>query len=118
MSAVGGSPIQYLLKPLLKEQGSRDTRVNPAAHGRHNASPGPAFHFSLYLSFLQHYATIVYIIDLEKARTERNNDGGLGLASMQERTRFSGGSLVIESAARQGTTIRASWQDIERDLDE
>jgi PAS domain S-box-containing protein len=34
---------------------------------------------------------------------------GLGLASMRERTRLSGGSLVIESQEGRGTTLRATW---------
>ncbi|HTY99744.1 MAG TPA: ATP-binding protein [Rhodocyclaceae bacterium] len=34
---------------------------------------------------------------------------GLGLRSMQERTRLSGGSYALESTAGQGTRIRARW---------
>jgi signal transduction histidine kinase len=34
---------------------------------------------------------------------------GLGLTSMRERTKLSGGSLEIESIPGKGTTIKASW---------
>jgi PAS domain S-box-containing protein len=34
---------------------------------------------------------------------------GLGLASMEERVRLSGGSFGVESSAGKGTTIRATW---------
>ena len=36
-------------------------------------------------------------------------NGGVGLISMRERAELSGGSLVILSALRRGTVIRASW---------
>jgi PAS domain S-box-containing protein len=36
---------------------------------------------------------------------------GFGLASMRERTEFSGGSFAIEASERTGTVIRCSWPD-------
>jgi signal transduction histidine kinase len=39
----------------------------------------------------------------------RGEERGLGLTSMQERARLSGGALSIESIPGEGTTIRASW---------
>ena len=47
--------------------------------------------------------------NLEKARSKETAKRGLGLASMRERTEFSGGSFDIESAEGKGTIIRASW---------
>ncbi len=43
---------------------------------------------------------------------------GLGLDSMEERARLSGGTFVIESAKETGTVIRASWpmEGLARDL--
>jgi signal transduction histidine kinase len=34
---------------------------------------------------------------------------GLGLASMKDRSRLSGGSCVVETAVGSGTVVRASW---------
>lgn len=45
----------------------------------------------------------------ESAFAQETGKRGLGLSSMRERTAFSGGSLAIESAQGQGTTIRACW---------
>ncbi len=39
----------------------------------------------------------------------RDSAGGLGLVSMQERAKLSGGSLEIRSAPRAGTAILARW---------
>ena len=38
------------------------------------------------------------------------NERGLGLAGMNERTRLSGGTLIIESHKGAGTTVSASWE--------
>ena len=38
-----------------------------------------------------------------------DSTGGLGLRSMKERTRLSGGTYTIESGTGQGTCIRVSW---------
>ncbi len=38
-----------------------------------------------------------------------NSEKGLGLSSMEERTKFSGGSFSFDSAIGKGTVIRAVW---------
>ncbi len=47
--------------------------------------------------------------DVKKALALKSQWRGLGLTSMRERVELSGGSFAIESAAGQGTVIRASW---------
>lgn len=47
--------------------------------------------------------------DLEKVPSRESSGKGLGLASMKERTKLSGGSFIIESIRNKGTAIRASW---------
>ena len=47
--------------------------------------------------------------DLKGALGSENTNRGLGLTSMKERTRFSGGSFAIESTESKGATGRASW---------
>ena len=47
--------------------------------------------------------------DVEKARSGGDHENKLGLSSMQERAKLSGGSLVIESEVGLGTTVRATW---------
>jgi PAS domain S-box-containing protein len=47
--------------------------------------------------------------DPESLSTWDISKKGLGLNSMKERTKFSGGSFAIESAEGKGTVIRASW---------
>ena len=46
--------------------------------------------------------------DLSKLQSQ-GTPLGLGLRNMRERVELSGGSFVIESTERKGTTIRASW---------
>jgi signal transduction histidine kinase/DNA-binding response OmpR family regulator len=41
---------------------------------------------------------------------KRDAGQGLGLVSMRERAELSGGTFAIESAAGEGTSIRAAWQ--------
>jgi len=48
--------------------------------------------------------------DIDHALSLESSERGFGLASMKERAKLSGGSLVIESAPGTGTSIRASWQ--------
>ena len=48
--------------------------------------------------------------EIEHIRSADNAVGGVGLGSMKERTRLSGGSFSIDSIKGAGTTIRASWQ--------
>lgn len=45
----------------------------------------------------------------DPARRDPDARHGLGLQSMRERTRLSGGSYVLESAVGQGTRIQACW---------
>ncbi len=47
--------------------------------------------------------------DLSAKAFSGNPGHGLGLASMRERTKLSGGSFVIESTKGKGTTILVSW---------
>jgi two-component system, chemotaxis family, CheB/CheR fusion protein len=45
----------------------------------------------------------------EKVLSLESTQRGLGLSSMKERAELSGGTLTIESAEGQGTTVRAFW---------
>lgn len=45
----------------------------------------------------------------EKALSLESSKRGLGLVSMGERARLSGGSFAIESTKGAGTTVRAWW---------
>ena len=47
--------------------------------------------------------------DVKKVLDLKSQWRGLGLTSMRERVELSGGSLAIESAAGEGTVIRATW---------
>jgi signal transduction histidine kinase len=47
--------------------------------------------------------------DSEEAMVKRNPWGGLGLLSMKERTKLSGGLFGVESANGKGTSVRSSW---------
>lgn len=47
--------------------------------------------------------------DVDKVLAMEQSKPGLGISSMRERTRISGGSFAVESAKGTGTTIRASW---------
>jgi len=47
--------------------------------------------------------------DLEDASAPETSRRGLGLASMKERTEYSGGTFSVESLRGTGTTVRASW---------
>ncbi|MFP5212661.1 MAG: MASE3 domain-containing protein [Acidobacteriota bacterium] len=47
--------------------------------------------------------------DLEEAFHRSNSRRGLGLSSMRERARLSGGRYEIESAIGKGTTVRVVW---------
>jgi len=47
--------------------------------------------------------------DLQDALSAESSKRGLGLASMKERTEYSGGSFSIESIRGVGTIVRASW---------
>jgi signal transduction histidine kinase len=47
--------------------------------------------------------------DKDALLSTKNHPGGIGLASMRERTELAGGSLSIESIKGEGTTVRASW---------
>jgi len=48
-------------------------------------------------------------VDAEQALSGKKSKGGIGLASMKERTKLSGGSFSIVSSLGNGTTIRAEW---------
>ncbi len=50
-----------------------------------------------------------YLLCSIKSSTEEDNCSKLGLVSMKERCRLSGGTLEIESATGKGTLIRAFW---------
>jgi signal transduction histidine kinase len=47
--------------------------------------------------------------DLSEAFSSDSATKGFGLASMKERTDFSGGSFTVQSGAGSGTAIRVSW---------
>jgi PAS domain S-box-containing protein len=47
--------------------------------------------------------------DLEDTLSSESSKRGLGLASMKERTEYSGGSFSVESKKGEGTIVRASW---------
>jgi signal transduction histidine kinase len=47
--------------------------------------------------------------DLEEVLSVESTRRGLGLGSMRERTRLSGGSFSIETVEGAGTVVRASW---------
>jgi PAS domain S-box-containing protein len=47
--------------------------------------------------------------ELKEAFSANHQGKGMGLIGMKERTEFSGGSFVIETAKGSGTTIRSSW---------
>ena len=47
--------------------------------------------------------------DVEEAFAVESSARGFGLASMKERMGLSGGTFVINSAKREGTTVRATW---------
>ena len=47
--------------------------------------------------------------DLEKILSLENVQRGIGLSSMSERTKLSGGKFFLESMPEKGTTIRATW---------
>lgn len=47
--------------------------------------------------------------DLEETLVTSKAAGRLGLTSMQERTKFSGGTFFIQSEAGHGTTVTAAW---------
>ena len=47
--------------------------------------------------------------DLEKVLSLENVQRGIGLSSMSERTKLSGGEFFLESIPGKGTTIRATW---------
>jgi PAS domain S-box-containing protein len=47
--------------------------------------------------------------DVEQIQSRPRAERGSGLEGMKERTELSGGSFLIESAEKKGTTIRASW---------
>jgi len=47
--------------------------------------------------------------DSERMISVKNEEKGLGLSSMRERTELSGGIFTIDSSIGAGTTIRASW---------
>jgi two-component system NarL family sensor kinase len=48
--------------------------------------------------------------DVERWRHRRHGSGGVGLAMIQRWAEASGGRCAIESAARHGTRVRASWR--------
>lgn len=50
--------------------------------------------------------------DQKEALARNKATGGLGLASMKERTELSRGAFSVESSHGEGTTIRASWADM------
>jgi PAS domain S-box-containing protein len=47
--------------------------------------------------------------DLEEVSSRKDDEGGMGLSGMQERTELSAGSFEILSGKGKGTTILASW---------
>jgi signal transduction histidine kinase len=47
--------------------------------------------------------------EVEGVVSEERAERGLGIASMKERTWFSGGSFSVESVPGKGTTVRAQW---------
>jgi PAS domain S-box-containing protein len=47
--------------------------------------------------------------NLEKILSLENHQRGIGLSSMSERTKLSGGEFFLESIPGKGTTIRATW---------
>jgi PAS domain S-box-containing protein len=47
--------------------------------------------------------------DLQPTLARRGVFGGMGLASMKERTELADGAFTIESILNEGTTVRASW---------
>ena len=47
--------------------------------------------------------------DVNKALSLEKSKRGLGLTSMEERAKVSGGSFMLESKEEAGTVIRASW---------
>jgi signal transduction histidine kinase len=47
--------------------------------------------------------------DVNKALYLEKSKRGLGLTSMEERAKLSGGSFILESNEEGGTVIRASW---------
>jgi len=47
--------------------------------------------------------------DLEKVLSLENVQRGIGLSSMSERTKLSGGKFFLEAIPGKGTTIRATW---------
>ncbi len=47
--------------------------------------------------------------DVDEMLTQKKSRPGLGLVSMRERTRLSGGTFNVTSAEGKGTTVRASW---------
>ncbi len=49
--------------------------------------------------------------DLSEAFSSDSATKGFGLASMKERTDFSGGSFAVQAGAGSGTAIRVSWPD-------
>jgi len=51
--------------------------------------------------------------DLEEVLSVESTKRGIGLGSMRERTRLSGGSFSIEAVKGVGTIVRASWQSEE-----
>lgn len=50
--------------------------------------------------------------DTSEAWARHGGKGGLGLASMKERTELFGGVFSVESAPGKGTTVRAAWSDL------
>jgi len=47
--------------------------------------------------------------ELGDAIVKEGSNRGLGLASMRERVKLSGGAFAVESNPDEGTDIRASW---------
>ncbi len=47
---------------------------------------------------------------LHAARSKGDENGGLGIVSMRERTELSSGTFALETSPEQGTLIRCSWQ--------
>ena len=52
--------------------------------------------------------------DVERVRSKKSADRGVGLTSMKERTELTGGSFSIQSSKGKGTTVSASWERQER----
>ena len=48
--------------------------------------------------------------DVAQLRFENKEPTGVGIRSMKERSRLSGGTFSIDSIKSEGTTVRASWQ--------